>query len=95
MLKFGLHAYQHDGERVLMNLWYETIGARVSQEVTSCLYFYFKNHIPNHATRLNLFSDCFGGQNRNWNVMFFVMLMVNALPNIHSLPRYGPYIFAE
>lgn len=39
MLNFGIHAYQHDGERVLMNLWYETTGARGSQEVTSCLYF--------------------------------------------------------
>lgn len=62
---FEIHSYKHGGEKVCMNLWYETMGARGSREVTSCLYQYFTNNIPISATKLILFSDCCGDQNRN------------------------------
>ncbi|KAJ8868418.1 hypothetical protein PR048_029934 [Dryococelus australis] len=48
MLYFGIHTYQHGGEKtVVMNMWNETTGARSSQEVTSRLYLYVKTSFPN------------------------------------------------
>ena len=85
MLNFGIHTYQHDGEKVVMNMWHETTGARGSQEVTSCLYHYMKHQLPQQTSNLNLFSDCCGGQNRNWNMMFFAMYMVNNLPHVNEI----------
>ncbi|CAH1232326.1 unnamed protein product [Diabrotica balteata] len=85
MLNLGIHTYESGGENVFMNMWYETKGARGSQKVISCLYHYFKNDILPHATKLVLFSDCCGGQNRNWNLLHFLMYMVNVLPNIQDI----------
>lgn len=48
-----------------MYVWNETIASRGSQEVSSCLFKHFLNHVPENTEKIILFSDSCSGQNRN------------------------------
>ena len=60
-----------------MHMWDESIASRGSYEVGSCLLSHFKE-MRTMATRLILYSDACGGQNRN---IYLVCLWVNVVAN--------------
>lgn len=84
-LNFGTHLYLPDGEKINMNMWYETTAGRGSQEVISCLYYNILHHVPENVTAIHTFSDSCTGQNRNWNLFFFMIYMVNYVDHISEI----------
>lgn len=46
-------------------VWNESIASHGTQEIASCLYKHFINHIPLETRKIVLFSDIHHGQNRN------------------------------
>ncbi|CAK1586739.1 unnamed protein product [Parnassius mnemosyne] len=88
MLNFGIHAYTKEGEKVLMNMWPEHCGARGSQEIMSSLHYFLEDSVPDTVKSLCFFSDCCSGQNRNWNVLHFMMFLVNKSPYLESITMH-------
>lgn len=66
-----------------MYLWDETVASRGSQEISSCLYKFFSNHIPKDTKKITLYSDSCGGQNRNIKMS---MMLINFLQNRWKCP---------
>ena len=58
-----------------MHMWDESVASRGSQEVASCLYKHL-NETASSATHLVLYSDACGGQNRNINLLCFLLYVV-------------------
>jgi hypothetical protein len=77
MLNFGIHAYLKEDEKVIMNMWPEHSLTRGFQEIMSSLYYFSDDSVPDTTKTLCFFSDCCSGQNRNWNILHFMMFLVN------------------
>ena len=60
-----------------MHMWHEGIASRGSQEIGSCVLTYLKEH-PTSATKLIMYSDCCGGQNRNINIACLWLYIVSS-----------------
>ena len=86
---FGVHSCSNN--EVTMFCWPETIAKRGSDEVISCLHAYL-SELPPEITSLLLYSDGCGGQNKNTNVMHYLLSLV-ALGRFqcirHSFPVHG------
>lgn len=70
---FGIHKCRTN--EVHMYCWPETVAHRGSDEVISCLAHYFQS-LPTGVTTVSLFSDGCGGQNKNSNVLHFLVSLV-------------------
>ncbi|CAG4939248.1 unnamed protein product [Parnassius apollo] len=88
MLNFGIHACTKEGEKVLMNKWPEHCGARGSKEIMSSLHYFLEDSVPDTVKSLCFFSDCCSGQNRNWNVLHFMMFLVNKSPYLETITMH-------
>lgn len=62
---YNLCIYDEGKRQAFMYVWSEDVASRGGQEVGSCLLKHFKTHIPDEATKIILYSDACGGQNRN------------------------------
>lgn len=62
---YNLCIYDESRNKGCMYVWNETIASRGSQEIASCLFKHFSNYLPKNTTKITLFSDSCGGQNRN------------------------------
>lgn len=51
-----------------MHMWHEGLASRGSQEIASCILYHL-SHTSSTATKLILYSDACGGQNRNINMV--------------------------
>jgi len=58
---FGIHNLGNNN--VIMYVWDESVASRGPQEIGSCILHYVKNYIT--STKLIMYSDQCGGQNRN------------------------------
>lgn len=55
-----------------MYMWSENTAKRGSDEISSILYKHFKEN-RSEAKRLILFSDNYGGQNKNWPIIICLL----------------------
>nr|CAH7748922.1 unnamed protein product [Callosobruchus chinensis] len=65
-------------------MWDETTSRRGGQEIASCLLKYIQN-LPASTTTLNLYSDCYSGQNKNIFVTTLLSLVFDFLAPGHNL----------
>ena len=83
-----------------MYLWDESIAKRGSVEIASCMLHYIENEIKPEVTKLVVFSDNCGGQNKNWTLMCMYLRQIHAnrftrvehilgLQVIHTCPVIG------
>lgn len=72
----GIHNIQTG--KACMYLWNETEGKRGSCEIASCLMDYIDTKLPDTVTRLMLFSDNCGGQNKNINLALTLLRYIHA-----------------
>ena len=61
-----------------MYLWDESIAKRGSVEIASCMLHYIENEIKPEVTKLVVFSDNCGGQNKNWTLMCMYLRQIHA-----------------
>lgn len=62
---YNLGVYDEVNKICYMYVWNESVASRGSQEVASCLYKHFGQHIPKDTQKIILRSDTCSGQNRN------------------------------
>ncbi|CAG5057377.1 unnamed protein product [Parnassius apollo] len=66
----------------------EHCGARGSQEIMSSLHYFLEDIVPDTVNTLCFFSDCCSGQNRNWDVLHFMMFLVNKSPYLETITMH-------
>jgi hypothetical protein len=62
---YNLCIYDEGKKQAFMYVWSENVASRGGQEIGSCLIKHFKTHIPADTTKIILYSDSCGGQNKN------------------------------
>lgn len=61
-----------------MYVWNESIASRGSQEIASCLYKHFSEHIPKDTRKVILLSDTCSGQNRNIKISLMLKNLLSS-----------------
>lgn len=70
-------------------LYPETVGGKGPNEVCSFLLNYITNELPNSVTRLHLFSDGCGRQNKN-HTMIRLMCTLTTIGRFQTIDQYFP-----
>lgn len=65
-------------------VWDECNGKKGSAEIGTCLLNYF-SQLSESVTHISTFSDTFGGQNRNNNILAAMLYVVNHIHNIETI----------
>lgn len=71
---FGIHNLENDLTH--MYLWDESVASRGPQEIGSCIAHYIKNNV--RTSRLIMYSDQCGGQNRNFKIAALCSYIVSS-----------------
>ena len=74
---YNLGIHDCKTEKGCMHMWHEGIGSQGSHEIGSCLLHHLRK-MQSQATKLILYSDSCGGQNRNINLVCLWMHIVSS-----------------
>lgn len=82
-LNFGIHSGKSN--KAFFYNWIETEAGRGADEVGSCLRNYIMNYVKNPVTSIVLYSDCCGGQNRNFKLCLILQKVLHDHPSLQSI----------
>ena len=68
---FNIHVLSSNA--VFVYMYDETTAKRGSDDVSSMLYHFFINSVPDHVVHLDLFCVGCEGQNKNWTVIRYML----------------------
>ena len=74
---FNSGIYRLNDNQAFMCIWHENESKRRSLELASRIYEFLKLYPMNEIRKIHSFSDCCGGQNRNKNIIVFMMWCCN------------------
>lgn len=82
---YNLCIYSEAEKRAYMYVWSENQAGRGGQEIGSCIINHLKNHIPQNTSRIVMYSDRCGGQNRNIKLTMLLKKYLHDLTNDDAL----------
>ena len=74
---FSIHNLK-EANKAHMYVWNESIAKRGSSDIGSCLMHYIANSVPAHCSKLVIFSDNCGGQNKNINLSLLLLRYIHS-----------------
>jgi len=84
LIVFNFTVYENPGERGCCYLWTEVDGGKGSDNIGTCLLEYLRS-LPSTVSRIDLFSDNCGGQNKNTQIMAMCLYAVNTTANLKEI----------
>uniref|UniRef100_A0A1B0GNF7 Uncharacterized protein n=1 Tax=Phlebotomus papatasi TaxID=29031 RepID=A0A1B0GNF7_PHLPP len=89
---YNLCIYDEGTKQGHMYLWAENIASRGAQEIASCLLCHLKS-LPPTVTKVILYSDSCGGQNRNIKMALFLKHFL--CQNTHNITKITQKFFVS
>ncbi|MPC80009.1 hypothetical protein E2C01_074572 [Portunus trituberculatus] len=74
---FGVHNLKETTPAMLY-VWNKSLAKRGSSEIGSCLLQYINTYVPALTTKLVIFSDNCGGENKNLNLSLLMIRFVQS-----------------
>lgn len=82
---YNLCIFDEVKKTAYMNVWSENVASRGGQEIGSCLLKHFKDNVSPEVTKIILYSDSCGGQNRNIKLTMMLKKYLHDLTPENSL----------
>lgn len=81
---FNLTIHDLENDKATCYMWDETIGARGSNQIASCLWHFLQN-LPAEVKEVTFYSDTCGGQNKNNTVAMMFTYLLHVHPTLQTI----------